>query len=50
MNCRREAMENPALFNIENLVLGARSEYNGFAGKGGFRFQCSGFSFFVLLS
>ncbi len=27
-------MANPALFNIENLVLGARSEYNGFAGTG----------------
>jgi hypothetical protein len=26
------------------------SEFNGFAGKRGFRFQCSGFSFFVLLS
>ena len=45
MNCRREAMANPALFNIENLVLGATSEFNSFAGKGGFRFQffCSSF-------
>jgi hypothetical protein len=34
MNCRREAPANPALFKIENLVLGARSEYNGFAGTG----------------
>ena len=38
-------MANPALFNIENLVLGATSEFNSFAGKGGFRFQffCSSF-------
>jgi hypothetical protein len=43
------------LFNIENLILTARSKFNGFAGTaasiyGGFRFQCSGFSFFVFLS
>ena len=34
MNCKREAMANPALFKIENLVLGARSEFNGFASTG----------------
>ena len=39
-------MENPALFNIENLVLGARLEFNGLAGKGGFSIQVSVFLFF----
>ena len=34
MNCKREAMANPTVFNIENLVLRARSEFNGFAGTG----------------
>jgi hypothetical protein len=34
MNCRREPMANPTLFNIENLVLRARSEFNGYAGTG----------------
>jgi hypothetical protein len=37
-------------FNIENLVLRAKGEFNGFAGEGGFRFQCSGFSFSVSFS
>jgi hypothetical protein len=32
-NPRAERIENH-LFNIENLVLGARSEFNGFAGTG----------------
>ncbi|MGD8704602.1 MAG: hypothetical protein PVI84_03750, partial [Syntrophobacterales bacterium] len=32
------------LFNIENLVLGVRSEFDGFAGKRGFTFK-----FFVFL-
>jgi hypothetical protein len=34
------------LFNIENLVLRARSAFNGFAHEGGFRFSAGGGSGF----
>jgi hypothetical protein len=32
--CRLIVSSHNHLFNIENLVLGAKSEYNGFAGTG----------------
>ena len=40
----------PCTLRLYNLVLNGRSELHGFAGEGGFRFQRSGFSFYVSFS